>query len=1036
MFNGGPEAAPGPSGGSPGEAAYVYTLRGIEVQFPFEAYECQLEYMEKVLESLQGGGNALLESPTGTGKTMCLLCATLAWQDSIRQAHKKLRAEGHGGALAGTAATGAAAGQQLVEPATIVYTSRTHSQLKKVMDELRHSPYRPRATILGSRRQMCVHKEVAKLAGHVQVTQCKGLVRRRACAAHQQLDPWLKRNENAAQQAYDIEDLVGLVEKERGGCPYYLTKELSREADIVLLPYNYFISPEMRRGLNVNWDKAVLIVDEAHNIEGVCSDAGSASLSGTHLGGCTQELSYARDYLLQQVDAGNADLKEDAENFYVAKGIIGKLQEQLVAVAKQMRKPEDGRTEPGEYVVEFLERVGISLGTMNQFINLLRTAENTLQEHHMAPGGSGRRDGNSRIAVLREFLENVLSVVAAGGGAAAGDLDDDPLDPLAGQGRAPGRLRELFEGYRAHVNFESGYGGKQANPAAAVPVLNLWSFKPGRAMRALGKLRLGSILLTSGTLSPMDSFAHELEIDFPVRLENPHVIDPSQVWVGALPKGPAGEGLNSSYKNRQNARYYQDLGNAIANFAQVVPDGLLVFFPSFAVMNASIGAWRKQQLSGPASVWDRIQRVKHTVIEPRSTAQFAEVARDFDRKLNDKSKGGAVFFAVCRGKVSEGLDFSDRAGRAVVITGIPYPMAFDPKVRLKKQILDQAYQKDRRGLQGQEWYTQQATRAVNQAIGRVIRHSKDFGAILLCDDRFLGRAAEQGLSSWVRPRLEKFNQFGAGYASLTAFFKAQRGNLGHVNDKRKLARRPAPDREPPRRKAFRPATGAGRGPGADAGLQELVGRLKADPPPGAREERDGRAAADRDRPRDLLSVSLTQSQARDPPPRWQPPAQEATGPSGKSASLFDRLRAQPAAKVATTARPAHGHGPGRAPGGGGRGAPRQAKENPPRAGSGPGSGPAKPPNALRDFVKKWLKGVRKVLPEADFKRLMQALKDIMRRDEKICMQTLDTVFEVFTADQRHTGFLRVFGENILESLPKAQAEFRKRFALREQRLNR
>ena len=105
MFNGGPEAAPGPSGGSPGEAAYVYTLRGIEVQFPFEAYECQLEYMEKVLESLQGGGNALLESPTGTGKTMCLLCATLAWQDSIRQGHKKLRAEGHGGAAPGAIAT-------------------------------------------------------------------------------------------------------------------------------------------------------------------------------------------------------------------------------------------------------------------------------------------------------------------------------------------------------------------------------------------------------------------------------------------------------------------------------------------------------------------------------------------------------------------------------------------------------------------------------------------------------------------------------------------------------------------------------------------------------------------------------------------------------------------------------------------------------------------------------------------------------------------------------------------------------------------
>ena len=31
--------------------------------------------------------------------------------------------------------------------------------------------------------------------------------------------------------------------------------------------------------------------------------------------------------------------------------------------------------------------------------------------------------------------------------------------------------------------------------------------------------------------------------------------------------------------------------------------------------------------------------------------------------------------------MSEGLDFSDRAGRAVIITGIPYAMKTDPKAR-------------------------------------------------------------------------------------------------------------------------------------------------------------------------------------------------------------------------------------------------------------------------------------------------------------------------------------------------------------------
>lgn len=40
----------------------------------------------------------------------------------------------------------------------------------------------------------------------------------------------------------------------------------------------------------------------------------------------------------------------------------------------------------------------------------------------------------------------------------------------------------------------------------------------------------------------------------------------------------------------------------------------------------------------------------------------------------------ASIFPSCRGKASEGLDFSDAAGRAVVLTGIPYPMKMDPKV--------------------------------------------------------------------------------------------------------------------------------------------------------------------------------------------------------------------------------------------------------------------------------------------------------------------------------------------------------------------
>lgn len=36
-------------------------------------------------------------------------------------------------------------------------------------------------------------------------------------------------------------------------------------------------------------------------------------------------------------------------------------------------------------------------------------------------------------------------------------------------------------------------------------------------------------------------------------------------------------------------------------------------------------------------------------------------------------RSGALLFAVCRGKISEGMDFIDDHARAVISIGIPYP---------------------------------------------------------------------------------------------------------------------------------------------------------------------------------------------------------------------------------------------------------------------------------------------------------------------------------------------------------------------------
>jgi hypothetical protein len=48
------------------------TLNGVQVHFPFQPYACQETYMQTVMDALLKSENALLESPTGTGKvTRC-----------------------------------------------------------------------------------------------------------------------------------------------------------------------------------------------------------------------------------------------------------------------------------------------------------------------------------------------------------------------------------------------------------------------------------------------------------------------------------------------------------------------------------------------------------------------------------------------------------------------------------------------------------------------------------------------------------------------------------------------------------------------------------------------------------------------------------------------------------------------------------------------------------------------------------------------------------------------------------------------------
>lgn len=213
------------------------------------------------------------------------------------------------------------------------------------------------------------------------------------------------------------------------------------------------------------------------------------------------------------------------------------------------------------------------------------------------------------------------------------------------------------------------------------------------------------------------------------------------------------------------------MGRTIEKLSQVIPDGLLIFFPSYHIMDMSKKSWEK------SGVWSTIEESKPIFVEPRTKDVFTATIKNFYKQINNPNRKGAIFMAVCRGRVSEGLDFADLNGRAVIVTGIPFPPLKDAKIRSKRDYMQVNFIAGNNSLSGSEWYNLEALRAVNQAIGRVIRHKEDYGSIIFCDHRYNQTKNQEKLSLWVRNHMNNeysTKSFQSTMNSITTFFDHHR----------------------------------------------------------------------------------------------------------------------------------------------------------------------------------------------------------------------------------------------------------------------
>uniref|UniRef100_A0A182WI58 Regulator of telomere elongation helicase 1 homolog n=1 Tax=Anopheles minimus TaxID=112268 RepID=A0A182WI58_9DIPT len=743
-----------------------YIINGVPVNFPFEPYQIQTNYMAKVIECLQNKTNGVLESPTGTGKTLSLLCSSLGWllfmksmlpqtcTDTLDTLYPPELSEEENENLTPEKKDAAV---------KIIYASRTHAQLSQAMQELKNTSYRSvRAIVLGSRDQLCIHGEISKQENNaIKTTLCREAVKAHKCTFYNRVEYVKDRTDVTSLPVLDIEDLVKVGRKTKA-CPYYLSKELIEQADIIFMPYNYLLDPKARKSNGLKLQNSVIILDEAHNVEKMCEDVGSAKLRSSDIAGAIEDTSTVIKVLM---DSGETICNVEAENqpdftagdLVILKEILLNMEKAVDSVSIMFS--QGGVTHPGVYIFDLLEKANIKFGNVQTILQMLNSLithiVTTMLKNFVRPGAG--------LQSVADFLEVVYA------------------------GKGPEYRLSVEKCFRVHIEFEEtkqpikgnvkraadGWtASKQnikppANPNSKV--VNFWCFNPGFGMKQLLNSEARSIILTSGTLAPLKPLISELNMPVAVTLENPHIIDRSQVYVKVISHGPDRAELNSSFKNRSNPKYLSSLGRTALALCPITPGGLLIFFPSYPLLHKCAEDWRA------TGIWEQIDRIKPIFIEPRDKDSFLATMAEYYAKVRDPAARGAIFMAVCRGKVSEGLDFIDANGRAVMITGLPFPPMMDARVVLKQQYLDTNRTPENELITGNDWYALEASRAVNQAIGRVIRHKNDFGAILLCDSRFKNARQQSQLSSWVHSHLRDERNgpnFGTVVGEMSRFFRS------------------------------------------------------------------------------------------------------------------------------------------------------------------------------------------------------------------------------------------------------------------------
>ncbi|KAL7419708.1 TFIIH/NER complex ATP-dependent 5'-3' DNA helicase subunit [Cryptotrichosporon argae] len=677
----------------------------------------QYSYMCDLKRTLDAGGHCVLEMPSGTGKTVSLLSLIVSYMQFYPNKRK------------------------------LIYCSRTVPEIEKALAELKRlMEYRVemgandedfRGLGLTSRRNLCLHPEVSKeKKGKVIDSRCRDLTSAFACekgraepgsvplcSFHEELNNY--ETGNLIPAGIHTLDDVKKYGQEKGVCPYFTIRRMLPYVDIVIYSFHYLLDPKVAEQVSAEMSKeSIVVFDEAHNIDNVCIESLSIDLTRPMLESAARSVAKIGDKVdeIKRTDAQK--LQDEYEK------LVSGLQE-----ANDRREEDDMLASPvlsddmlNEAVPGNIRKAEHFIAFLKRFIEYMKTRMRVLHVVAETP--------QSFLAHLKEITyierrplkfcaERLTSLVRT--------LELTNLDEHYS-------LQKVASFATLVATYEKGFllilePYETEHATVPNPIFHLTCLDPSLAIAPVFE-RFSSVIITSGTISPLDMYPKILQFQPVIEESYPMTLTRNAFLPMVITRGSDQVPISSRFEVRNDPAVVRNFGSILIDMAKTVPDGVVAFFPSYLYMESIVSAWYDMGIL--SEVWKH----KLLFVETPDAMETSIALRNYREACNNGR--GAVMLSVARGKVSEGIDFDHNYGRAVIMFGIPYQYTESRILKARLEFL-----RDNHRIRENDYLTFDAMRHAAQCVGRVLRGKTDWGLMVFADKRFARQDKRAKLPRWI-----------------------------------------------------------------------------------------------------------------------------------------------------------------------------------------------------------------------------------------------------------------------------------------------